>query len=124
MQVTIRIPSKKVPYGFIELIGDHTEFPVDANNPEELAEAYAWYIKTYQDAEVKAFETGAKAPAKDKSDEDINDVALDRAADTIKDSLGATEISENDPVAPWDKPTEETTIKKDWDVSDGDWDFG
>ena len=97
-----------------------TPGPVDPNNPVELAEAYAWYINEYQKTEVKAFESGAKAPAKDVPEEDINDVALDKAADTIKESLGATEIEDG---APWDQPSNETTTKKDWDVSDDDWDF-
>jgi len=118
MQVTYRIPSKKVQYGYLEFTRE-----VEDETPEGLALAYADFILRYNVAERNAFETWTPGK-KPEPEEDINDVALDAAADTIKDSLGATEINESDPVAPWDKPTEETTTKKDWDVSDGDWDFG
>jgi hypothetical protein len=119
MQVTYRIPSKKVPYGYIELTGDHTEFPVDPTSPDELAEAYAWYIKTYQAAEVAAFEAAPKKPAVK-----VEDSSTDEAVKMLNDGLGGVEeIDENEPVKPWDKAPEATATeeKKPW--SDADWDF-
>ena len=116
MQVTYRVPSKKVQYGYLEFTKEDA-----GDSPEVLAEAYADFILRYQKAEKEAFETWT--PATNSAPEaDINDEVLNTAADTIKDSLGATEITED---APWDKPTTETTNEKPWaaSTSDDDWDF-
>lgn len=119
MQVTYRIPSKKVPYGYIELTGDHTEFPVDPSSPTELAEAYAWYIKTYQAAEVAAFEAAPKAAPKQE------DKSIEDAIKILDEGLGGVEeVDENAPAKPWDKTSDTATEeKKPWVTDDSDWDF-
>jgi hypothetical protein len=123
MLITYRIPSKKVPYGYIEFQWERAS-GTGMPDPAELAEEYAQYIKDYQAAEVQAFENPAIRQIKraDKVDEDINS-----AAEVIKDTLGATEIGEHEPVAPWDnKPDEtESTESKPWKkpTASSDWDF-
>lgn len=121
MEITYRIPSKKVPYGYVEIKAPTTlaGFP----DPTELAEWYANYIREYQAAEVKAFEappTQAKSPqaAKDTSVEDAIKI-LDEGLD------GVEEIDENAPVKPWDKASDETETeeKKPWQTDESDWDF-
>jgi hypothetical protein len=121
MEITYRIPSKKVPYGYVEIKAPTSlaGFP----DPTELAEWYANYIREYQAAEVKAFEappTQAKSPqaAKDTSVEDAIKI-LDEGLD------GVEEIDENAPVKPWDKASDEieTEEKKPWQTDESDWDF-
>jgi hypothetical protein len=118
VKITYRIPSKKVPYGYVEMVDENAAMP----QPDELAEFYAKFIIEYQKAEVRAFE----APAKPKADpnDDIN-----VAAQTIKDGLGATELSPEEAAKPWTK-TDQPTTKKDWEepapaVAEDDsiWDF-
>jgi len=126
MQVTVRIPSKKVPYGYIELNGEPADFGLSGDgyghaDPTELAEFYAQFIKAYQAAEVAAFEA---APSKPKAKP--VDSSVDEAAKMLSDGLGATEIDESEPVKPWDKSsdeTESTTESKPWDTVSSDWDF-
>lgn len=116
MQVTVRIPSKKVPYGFLEF-----QQEVPSLDPKGLAEMYVQLIKDYQAAEVAAFEAAPKQAPK------VEDKSVDEAAKMLSDGLGgASEIDESDPPAPWDKSsdeTESTQESKPWDTSDGDWDF-
>lgn len=114
MQVTVRIPSKKVPYGFLEF-----QQEVPSLDPLGLAEMYAQLIKDYQTAEVQAFEnpTGSQLARADKS--------VDEAAKMLNDGLGGVEeIDENAPAKPWDKSTDEsTTESKPWEADEADWDF-
>lgn len=93
MQVTYRIPSRKVQYGYLEFTVDEGQALPD---PVELAEQYVQYIKDYQAAEVQAFENPAARQIK-KADatEDINEVA----AAEIKSQLGATIVSEANSLA-------------------------
>jgi len=124
MQITYRIPSKKVPYGFVEMVDENATMP----QPDELARWYANFISEYQAAEVAAFEQStkvAKPKAKPAPEDDINDVA----SDLIKDGLGATELSPEEAAAPWTKTGQPTTSKA-WEdptsapAEDGpDWDF-
>lgn len=118
MQVTYRIPSKKVPYGYIEFTWKR-EAGTGMPDPVEMAVEYADYIKAYQTAEVAAFEKRATLQAHDKPDK-----AVDEAAKMLSDGLGATEIDESEPVKPWDKSADEsTTESKPWETNAGDWDF-
>lgn len=117
MQVTYRIPSKKVPYGYLEFTTSDGETPPD---PEQMAAEYADYIKRYQAAEVAAFEAAPKSPPK------VEDKSVDEATKMLSDGLGgAEEIDENAPVKPWDKTSDETesTTEKPWDLDDSDWDM-
>lgn len=102
MQVTYRIPSRKVQYGYLEFTVDEGQA---LPNPVELAEQYVQYIKDYQAAEVQAFENPAIRQIK-KADatEDINEVA----ANEIKSQLGATDVTS----APWANAPSES---KDWE---------
>lgn len=117
MQVTVRIPSKKVPYGFLEF-----QHEVSSVEPQALAEMYAQLIKDYQAAEVAAFEA---APSKPKVK--VEDSSVEEAAKMLSDGLGgASEIDENEPAKPWDKSsdeTESTTDSKPWNTDASDWDF-
>lgn len=116
MKVTYRIPSKKVPYGYIEIEDDQSYAVMPG--AEELAQDYAAYILKYQGAEVAAFEKPRTVAAKAKPEEDINDTA----AEEIKSQLGATEIDGDDPSAPWNED-ETATKSKPAESSDSDWDF-
>lgn len=121
MDITYRIPSKKVPYGFIEFKWERTDNDASLPDPVELAVEYADYIKAYQAAEVAAFEKRATLQAHDKPDKSVEE-----AAKMLSDGLGATEIDESEPVKPWDKSsdeTESTTESKPWDTVSSDWDF-
>ena len=115
MQVTVRIPSKKVPYGFLEF-----QQEVPSLDPLGLAEMYAQLIKDYQMAEVAAFEA---APTKPKVK--VEDTSVEEAAKMLSDGLGgAEEIEENAPAKPWDKSADEsTTESKPWEADEADWDF-
>ena len=118
MQVTVRIPSKKVPYGFLEF-----QQEVESVNPQDLAAMYVQLIKDYQAAEVAAFEA---APVKTKPAKPVVD-EVEEAVKMLDEGLGVTEIEESTPVAPWDSTSDteatSTEEKKPWNVSDGDWDF-
>ena len=122
MQITYRIPSKKVPYGFIEFQWERTDGDASLPDAGELAEEYAQYIKDYQAAEVQAFENPSARQIRkaDKPKEDINDLAgddVEKAASIVKEELGAAEVGEHEPVAPWDKKEETETPKSKpvWD---------
>lgn len=119
MQVTYRIPSRKVPYGYIEFTWKR-ETGTGMPDPEEMAQEYAEYIKSYQAAEVAAFEAAPKAAPKQK------DTAVEDAIKVLDEGLdGVTEVNENDPPAPWDKTSDETESNNDkpWDLDDSDWDM-
>lgn len=112
MQITYRIPSKKVPYGYVEIVDSNAAMP----QPDELAQWYANYIKMYQAAEVAAFERPAPVKAEDRS--------VEEATKMLDEGLGVTEIDESEPVKPWDKSADEsTTESKPWETNAGDWDF-
>lgn len=117
MKITYRIPSKKVPYGYIEI--EHDQGFAVMPDPSVLAEEYANYIQAYQAAEIAAFESAPKVKAKAHTNEDINDVA----AQEIKSQLGATEVDGDDPDAPWNKNGEETTASETASSNEDDWDF-
>lgn len=124
--ITYRIPSKKVPYGYLEFAVSEGESLPD---PVILAEDYAQYIKDYQTAEVQAFENPSlgqiqRADARSKVQDE--DKAVDEAAKMLSDGLGgAEEIEEGAPVKPWDKTSDETetTTEKPWDLDDSAWDM-
>lgn len=121
MDITYRIPSKKVPYGYIEFTWER-DGSYGLPSPDELASEYADYIREYQSAEVAAFET---APIKPKPQAKPN-TSVEEAAKMLSDGLGgAEEIDEDAPVKPWDKTSDETesTTEKPWDLDDSDWDM-
>lgn len=117
MQVTVRIPSKKVPYGFLEF-----QQEVPSLDPKGLAEMYTQLIKEYQAAEVAAFEA---APSKPVKLGPVDDSSVDEAVKMLNDGLGGVEeIEENAPAKPWDKSADEsTTESKPWEADEADWDF-
>lgn len=118
MKITVRIPSKKVPYGYLEY-----ETEVDSVEPQALAEMYANLIRDYQAAEVAAFEA---APKKAVKLGPVEDSSVDEAVKLLNEGLGeTTEVNESDPPAPWDKTSDETesTEEKPWDLDDSDWDM-
>lgn len=116
MLVTVRIPSKKVPYGFLEF-----QQEVPSLDPLGLAEMYAQLIKDYQAAEVAAFEAAPKKPTVK-----VEDTSVEEATKMLNDGLGGVEeIDENAPAKPWDKTSDETesTNEKPWDLDDSAWDM-
>lgn len=117
MKITYRIPSRKVPYGFVEVEWEKADAVMP--DPVVMAEDYAQFIKDYQAAEVQAFEnpTGTQLARADKS--------VDEATKMLNDGLGGVEeIDENAPVKPWDKSADEsTTESKPWEADEADWDF-
>lgn len=120
MDITYRIPSKKVPYGYLEFTCKDGE-PLP--NPEDLALGYVDYIRRYQAQEVAAFEA---APTKPVRLGPVDDSSVEEATKMLNDGLGGVEeIEENAPVKPWDKTSDETesTTEKPWDLDDSDWDM-
>lgn len=126
MEITYRIPSKKVPYGYLEFTVKAGESLPD---PVTLAEDYAQYIKDYQTAEVQAFENpsaGQIQRANAYAAQKQADKAVEDAIKVLDEGLdGVTEVNENDPPAPWDKTSDETESNNDkpWDLDDSDWDM-
>ncbi|ATW69419.1 hypothetical protein SEA_OLICIOUS_65 [Streptomyces phage Olicious] len=120
MQVTYRIPSKKVPYGFIEV--SWKQAGEDMPDPATMAEGYAQFIKTYQAAEVAAFEAAPVKPAAK-----VPDTSVEDAVKILDEGLGGVEeIDEDAPVKPWNKTEPAATAteeKKPWAAEPGDWDF-
>lgn len=129
MKVTYRIPSKKVPYGYIEVEWDKDDNVMPG--PLDLAEDYAQYILDYQAAEVQAFENPAARQIKkaDKVDTSVAD-----AQKILNEGLGGvSEVDGDDPNAPWvDNPTADaepdtsTTVNESNEKaqpSDDDWHF-
>lgn len=124
MDITYRIPSKKVPYGYIEFTWKR-EAGTGMPDPAEMAAEYAEYIKAYQAAEVAAFEAAPKKPVKIAP---VDDSSVEEATKMLNDGLGGVEeISEDAPVKPWDKTSDETATateeKKPWNLDDSDWDM-
>lgn len=120
MQTTWRIPSKKVPYGYLEFTVAEGEALPD---PEALANQYADYITRYQKAEVVAFEQGPKPQVATVT----SIVTEDEAAELIKRELGGVELSEEEAAKPWNQ--EQAEDEKAWEsdevtASGSDWDFG
>lgn len=124
MDITYRIPSKKVPYGYLEFSVSEGESLPD---PVRLAEDYAQYIKDYQTAEVQAFEnpSAGQIQRANSWSKQAEDKAVDEAAKMLSDGLGgAEEIDEDAPVKPWNKTSDETeTEEKPWEADEADWDF-
>lgn len=118
MELIYRIPSKKVPYGYIEI---RDPAPINGMpDPTDLAEWYAQYIKAYQAAEVAAFEAAPKSPPK------VEDKSVEEATKMLDEGLGGVEeIDEDAPAKPWDKTSDETesTTEKPWDLDDSAWDM-
>lgn len=123
MELIYRIPSKKVPYGYIEI---RDPAPINGMpDPKDLAEWYAQYIKEYQAAEVAAFEAPPKEVIRAEAVDRIRDANAE-AITMLNDGLdGVEEIDEDAPVKPWTKTSDETeaTNEKPWDLDDSDWDI-
>lgn len=120
MEITYRIPSKKVPYGYLEFTMKEGDTLPD---PVELADSYASYILSYQTAEVVAFENPGHLKVKAKPSPEKETAA---AINDLNEGLGGvTEIDEDEPVAPWNKGSEDKeTEAKPWDAgNDSDWTF-
>lgn len=92
-EVTFRIPSKAVTYGYIE-------FPLtveDGASPEALASVYVNFVYAFQKEEQAALKRIAEGPspapkqaAPTPSAPDVHEAATE----AIKDGLGATEVDE------------------------------
>lgn len=120
MELTYRIPSKKVPYGYLEFTCKEGESLPD---PEVLANQYADYISRYQKAEVQAFEQGPKPVVASVT----SITTEDEAAELIKRELGGVELSPEEAAKPWNQEAVED--EKAWEsdevtASGSDWDFG
>lgn len=118
MELTYRIPSKKVPYGYLEFTCKEGEALPD---PVEMANQYADYISRYQKAEVEAFERGPKPVVAS-----VSSITEDEAADLIKRELGGVELSPEEAAKPWNQ--EQAEDEKAWEsdpvtASSDDWDF-
>jgi hypothetical protein len=116
MKITYRIPSKKVPYGYIEIDWERAS-GTGMPDPAELAEEYAQFILDYQAAEVQAFENPAIKQIK-KADKTVDD-----AQKILNEGLGGvTEVDGDDPAAPWNDTSDNNETEKT-QSSDDDWDF-
>lgn len=123
MEITYRIPSKKVPYGYLEFKAE-VDVPVNGlPDAVALADSYAEFILSYQAAEVVAFENPGHLKVKAKPSPEKETAA---AINDLNEGLGGvTEIDEDEPVAPWNKGSEDKeTETKPWDAgNDSDWTF-
>jgi hypothetical protein len=79
MQITFRLPSKAVSYGYVEVTGDHREFGLDDDDvtAKNLGISYATFIAAYWGSEIAATENIAKG-----------------RHDLIKSELGGKVVSE------------------------------
>lgn len=110
-EVTFRIPSKAVVYGYVE-------FPMtfdDSASAEVLASVYVNFVYAFQKEEQAALLAIAEGPspapkqaAPTPSTPDVHEAATE----AIKDGLGATEVESTEPegdalyneaAKPWDK---------------------
>ncbi len=121
MDITYRIPSKKVPYGYIEFTWKR-ESGTGMPDPLEMAEEYAQYIKDYQSAEVQAFENPRVQQIKKADDVDEARKILEEGLDTT-----TTEVDGDDPAAPWNQTSDTNESSEEMETSsssdDDDWDF-
>lgn len=115
-EITFRIPSKAVTYGYVEIPVTLTDDPA----PEALASMYVNYVYAFQKEEqaalkriaeqpspapTKPLDVGVPGAAEQRVESDLKprtvDEANDMAAAIIKQELGATEVDED--AAPWDR---------------------
>ena len=111
-EVIFRVPSKKVQYGYMEVKIDVPSVESTFPDPSELGAMYTEYVSRFVDAEINGIQ---------KVQKELNDA---EAAQLLKDTLGATEIPEDEAAKPWNKDTK--TESKPWESSpssDDDWDL-
>ena len=106
-EVTFRIPSKAVNYGYIE-------FPLtveDGATAEALASVYVNFVYAFQKEELAALKRIAEGPAQAGPTNPTTDTH-EAATEAIKAGLGATEVESTEPegdalyneaAKPWDK---------------------
>lgn len=106
--ITFRVPSKAVQYGYIEL-------PVSVEegaSPEALASVYVNFVYAFQKEEQAAIKRLLDAPQAASQP-----VTEEQAKRYLDEGLGGTtELSDdgqNEDVKPWDKPAPE--VKKPWE---------
>lgn len=116
-EVTFRIPSKAVQYGYVERL---VLLPDDAS-PELVASTYVNYVYAFQKEEqaaIKRLQEGVSAP----QGADPGQQVLD-AVKALDEGLGGvTEVDGQDPEGPgqeaskpWDKPAE--AKQKPWEAA-------
>ncbi len=85
----LRIPSKMIQYGYVEVSVDVPD------SPEKAAQIYMDWVSRFQVAEQNVVENVASGQATPEG--------LQEAAENIvKETLGATKVA--DEAAPWDEP--------------------
>lgn len=99
-EITFRIPSKAVTYGYVEIPVTLTDDPA----PEALASMYVNYVYAFQREEQAALKRIAEGPSREQINQVMSDEDIDTEAEAvaiIKDGLGATEVDEA--AKPWDQ---------------------
>lgn len=109
-EIILRLPSKAITYGYIEIKGTPEEFGTLLNSPKSIGQMYATYVGKFLEGEAEGLELYQKgrsqeAPpgdpqaASDRLDRGDKprtvDEANEMAKQLIRKELGATEVSEH-----------------------------
>lgn len=115
-EVTFRLPSKAVQYGYVEVKGTPDELGIEgAPTGDAVGAAYAIYVAKFLMGEIEGAKVDVAPPRTIReimSDEDVDTVA---EAQVILDKElgGVTEVSEEGEAKPWNKKPE--AKKKPWE---------
>lgn len=115
-KMLMRIPSKGVQYGYVEVEAEYD------GTPEGAATVYTEYVSRFQIGEINYAEErmGKKSPAPEPvapvikpSYSDESEAESDAAAEMLKAGLGATVVE--DETAPWEHEVKQESAP--WDVT-------
>lgn len=115
MKVTLRLPSKAIQYGFVEVVVD---VPEDAT-PEFLGAHYVNYVHAFLMGEQGGL-AGVMAKPVVPPTRDDDSVAVE----TIKENLGATVISEQEMAQAAEQVANEKPWEKKVDAPSKPWETG
>lgn len=126
-KILMRIPSKMIQYGYIEM-----ELDLPTEDPRLAADAYMMHVSEFQMGEMnfvkskQAAHSAAPEPVSEPPSEAPDDgpEGTDEAAATLAEGLGGVTVVE-DEEAPWNKAPAESTVQSNaWDTEpkfDFDW---
>lgn len=113
--IKIRIPSKKIAFGFLEIEGDAEELGFNVTDPHEMAQKYVDLMVAYTRSEVGSVDAASKQGT------------IPGPETLLTEELGARKISETAPVKPWEQE-KKTQAAKPWEsntstADSSDWDI-
>lgn len=122
-EVTFRIPSKKVQYGYVEIKGEPEELGLTGTgDAHALAQAYIDYVTAFARSEVGAVTAASKQEEPPKDPENSAEVEK-----LLHDELGAVKIGTKKNAKPWESADFITANTKPWEQQASapavDWDI-